>query len=64
MAAVSVRVHSSDGTRGVEGLKEGYGMSREEYIKGIIKILNTEPDSWVIKELYRFVVNMTKGGVA
>lgn len=40
-------------------------MSREDYINGIIEIINAEPDGWVINQVYRFVVNMTaKGGAA
>lgn len=35
-------------------------MSKKDYIKQIVKILLNVNDTWVLKQIYRCTVNMTK----
>lgn len=35
---------------------------RQKYIKDIFKVLSAVTDTWILEQIYRFAVNMTKGG--
>lgn len=35
-------------------------MNKKDYIKEIVKILLQVNDTWVLKQIYRYTVNMTK----
>ncbi len=37
-------------------------MSKKDYIKQIVKILLKTDDTWILKQIYRCAVNMTREG--
>lgn len=39
-------------------------MSRLEWVRAIVEALQKVSDTWVLREIYRAIINITKGGAA